>query len=270
MPAPNATAQNATRSDLTGLRAAPKLFPALALIAALHLFTFAAHAKYIGADPAPTQAVSPPMDASGTSISLTEGNLTDRQTLAVINPNGELTHGLVFSVTYNSYNADGSSAQIDTVMGNGWTHSFNLFLFNQLGSMFRYGSDGRVTKFRTAAGGTFVADTGYFETMVKNPDGSFTITQKDKTQWTYASIPGTPFLVGGPVFRLTQIKRLGFKSEVQHVENGSGKRRGWFWGNMVWRMRYELPTLKRNQALHHRGAACAGLERRGDRSGAGS
>jgi hypothetical protein len=49
------------------------------------------------------------------------------------------------SLVYNSYNADGSRATVDTVLGYGWTHSYNIFLFNQLDAMFRYDADGRVT-----------------------------------------------------------------------------------------------------------------------------
>src|SRR5260221_5069608 len=124
-------------TKIIGRRPGSSLLPAIALLAALHLFSAVTQAKYIGADPAPTQVVPSPADASGTAISLTEGNLTDRQTFAVVNPNGSLTHGLAFSAAYNSRDADGSHVQLDTVMGYGWTHSFNVFLFNQLGSMVR-------------------------------------------------------------------------------------------------------------------------------------
>src|SRR5262249_185975 len=90
-------------------------------------------------------------------------------------------------------------------------------LFSQLSSVFRYDGDGRVTKYNidpaAISPGTmlgpflpaYTSDTGYFETLVSNPNGTFTLTQKDKTRFTFASIPNTPFLVGGPVFRLTQI-----------------------------------------------------------------
>jgi YD repeat-containing protein len=121
-------------------------------------------------------------------------------------------------MTYNSRDADGSRAQLDTGMGYGWTHSYNIFLFSQLSAMFRYDGDGRVTKYTIdpAAGSpgptlapfpsVYKSDTGYFERLVKNADGTFTLTQKDQTKWTFALIPNTPFFVGGPVYRLTKIE----------------------------------------------------------------
>ena len=110
-----------------------------------------------------------------------------------------------FFLAYNSYNADGSRAQIDTVMGYGWTHSYNIFLFSQRGHMFRMDGNGRVIKYQLGAGGAFTTATGYFETLVKNPDGSFTLKQKDGTVFRFVFILNTPFLVGGPVYRLTTI-----------------------------------------------------------------
>ena len=169
-------------------------------------------AKYIGGDPAkcPTCPCATcsrlsVMERSDTtsSISRTEGNLMDW--LAISNVKSSTGPTLSLSWVYNSYNADGSRATVDTVAGYGWTHSYNIFLFSQLGSMFRYDGEGRVTRYALGAGGTFTASTGYFETLVKNPDGSFTLTQKDKTVYKFESIVGTPFLVGGPVWRVTSM-----------------------------------------------------------------
>jgi RHS repeat-associated protein len=167
-----------------------------------------AQAKYIGADPAkcPTckcagcnrPSLAERSDTSS-AISRTEGNLTEWAGISTIK------NTLDLSLTYNSYNADGSRATVDTVVGYGWTHAYNVFLFSQLGSMFRYDADGRVTRYTLGAGGSFTAATGYFETLVKNPDGSFTLTKKDKTVYIFKSIAGTLFLVGGPVWRLTSI-----------------------------------------------------------------
>jgi YD repeat-containing protein len=119
-----------------------------------------------------------------------------------VDPNGSSTIKLGF--VYNSYNADGSRAIVDTVMGYGWTHSYNIFRFSQAGVMFRWDGNGRVTRYGLGPGGTFIAAPGYFETLVRNGSG-FTITQKDQTKYNFAQIPGTPFLVGGPVYRLTSM-----------------------------------------------------------------
>jgi YD repeat-containing protein len=107
-----------------------------------------------------------------------------------------------FSLVYNSYNADGSRAQIDSGLGYGWTHSYNTFLFNLLGNMFRMDGTGRITKYQYQHGGTFVAAAGYFETLTNNLDGTFTILTKDGTRFLFAQVPNTPFLFFGPVYRL--------------------------------------------------------------------
>ena len=178
------------------------------------LFPQNAAAKYIGADPARrggpcscscSCAATPGLEPSNTSsaISRTEGNLMEQVDLSRIT--GGSGASILFTAVYNSYNADGSRAQVDTVMGFGWTHSYNIFLFNQLGAMFRFDGDGRVTRYGLGLGGTFIAQPGDFETLVRNPDGTFTLTQTDQTVFTFASIPGTPFLVGGPVYMLTSI-----------------------------------------------------------------
>ena len=181
----------------------------LLLLLALALAAWPSHAsaKDIGADPPRcgscatcNNCARPPVDepsSTGTSISRTEGNLSERVPLS--------HSGTPMTLAYNSYNADTSRAQVDTVMGYGWTHSFNTFLFSQLGSMFRFDGDGRVTRYKAGPGGTYTAAPGYFETLARNPDGSFTLRQKDGTVFTFAAIPGTPFLVVGPVYRLTKI-----------------------------------------------------------------
>src|SRR6516225_3741984 len=140
---------------------------------------------------------------TSSNISDSNGNLTERLEISRIT--GGSGANISFTAAYNSYNADNSRAQLDTVMGYGWTHSFNTFLFSQLGAMFRYDGAGRVTRYKLGPGGTFIAAAGYFETLVKNPDGSFTLTKKDQTTYKFATTPGTPFLVGGPVLRLTTI-----------------------------------------------------------------
>jgi RHS repeat-associated protein len=90
-------------------------------------------------------------------------------------------------------------------MGYGWTHSYNILLFSQLGHMFRMGADGRVTKYKLGPGGTFTATSGDFETLVRNPDGTFTLREKHGTTFRFAIVPGTPFFVVGPVWRLVSI-----------------------------------------------------------------
>ena len=180
----------------------------IAVLISLALLAESARAKFIGPDPpagcpscgcncsgAPSRSVG---SDTSTNISATEGNLTERVPVLTVPSTLDL------SFVYNSYNADGSRATVDTVMGYGWTHTYNVFLFSQSGLTFRYDGEGRVTRYGLGPGGTYVAATGYFEVLAAS-GGGFTITQKDQTIYTFAQIPGTPFLVGGPVYRLTSI-----------------------------------------------------------------
>jgi RHS repeat-associated protein len=127
---------------------------------------------------------------TGTTISRTEGNLTERVLLSRIMSASGPT--ISFALTYNSYDADGTHSVVDSAgLGYGWTHSYNIFLFQQAGSMFRYGSDGRVTEYTLNSTGTYTAAPGYFETLVQNADGSFTLTQKGRTVFTFAVVPNS-------------------------------------------------------------------------------
>lgn len=171
-----------------------------------------AEAKYVGGQPpkpgcscACSCAAPAVGERSNTSssVSRTEGNLTETVPITFLRSAFGRTVDLSF--TYNSYDADGSQANVDTVAGYGWTHSYNIFLFSQLGAMFRYDGEGRITRYAVAPGG-FAPSTGYFEIFTKTGSSSFTITKKDQTVYTFASVPGTPFVLGGPVYRLMQIQ----------------------------------------------------------------
>lgn len=141
---------------------------------------------------------------TSTTPSRTERNLME--TVPILAVRSRFGPTINLSFTYNSYNADNSQATLDTVAGYGWTHSYNLFLFSQLGSMYRYDGDGRVTRYALNSNGAgYTTAPGYFETLVKTGGTTFTITEKTQTVYTFEYIPGTPFVLGGPVYRLTQI-----------------------------------------------------------------
>ena len=141
---------------------------------------------------------------TSTAPSRTERNLME--TVPILDVRSRFGPTIDLSFTYNSYNADNSQATLDTVAGYGWTHSYNIFLFSQLGSLFRYDGDGRVTRYEISSNGSgYIAAPGYFETLVKTGATTFTITKKDQTVYTFAYISGTPFVLGGPVYRLTEI-----------------------------------------------------------------
>ena len=131
-----------------GISRRPWLVPFLTIAIFTLLAATKAPAKDIGADPPQCggcadcatcgrPSVQEPSSA-GTSISRTEGNLSEHVTIARI---ASAAISTILTVVYNSYNADTSRAQIDSVLGVGWTHSFNVFLFVQQGSMFRFDGD---------------------------------------------------------------------------------------------------------------------------------
>jgi len=139
----------------------------------------------------------------GSAVSISEGNLTD--SYSVTSLRSAFGSTLNFSFTYNSYNADGSLGNVDTDMGYGWTHSYNIFLFTQRNQIFMMDDAGRITKYRRVGTNVFKPTAGYFDTLTQNANGTFTLVQKDKAVFNFALIPNTPFLVGGPVYRLTSI-----------------------------------------------------------------
>ena len=185
------------------------LLPGLLLIISQSVYANAV--LTIGADPPDCQTrsecgkcASPNNYLLGSSsIGITEGNLRDSYEATRLKSAFGTT--IDFSLHYNSYNADNSRAAIDTVMGYGWTHSYNIFLFSQSGHIFRMDGSGRVTKYQSNLDGTFTTAPGYFETLVQTSATTFTITTKNKTVFNFALIPNTPFSVNGTVYRLTSI-----------------------------------------------------------------
>ena len=167
----------------------------------------------IGGDPCPTCCQG---QSGGSFVSLTEGNVGDDYHVSQVR--SAFGAAMDFTLIYNSYNADGTRAALDTMIGFGWTHSYNDFLFSQGRDMFRMRGDGRIIRYALSSGGTYRTSAGYFETLVKNPDGSFDVTTKFQTDYHYESIPNTPFLVAGPVLRLTSIThRNGNRTLVGYV-----------------------------------------------------
>jgi RHS repeat-associated protein len=169
-----------------------------------------AHATYIGSDTPDVClkcGAKPTRQPAGkVNTSLSEGNL--REDYPVVTVTSAYGPTLPFTLTYNSYNADGSRAQLDTGLGFGWTHTYDTLLFQQRGQMFRLGADGRVTQYYqnySGGGGSYVSDTGYFETLTKQPDGTYVVTNKNQSWWRYGLVSNSPFLIAGPVYQLIQM-----------------------------------------------------------------
>ncbi len=153
------------------------------------------------------------------AISLSEGNLTETYHVSALKSAPGPT--IDFFLTYNTYNADDSRERVDTGLGFGWTHSYNIFLFHDKGDLFRMDGDGRVTKYEQEPDGIFRPTSGYFEALVQNPDGTFTLTQKDQSVFTFAQIPRTRFPFTGPVFRLISIVDRNNNTTTLSYSNGN-------------------------------------------------
>jgi len=163
-------------------------------------------AAYIGGEPPSLCPVcgTPNYYSTGTKgLGYTEGN--HREAIPILTARSDFGPTLELNLTYNSYNADGSHATLNTGLGFGWTHSYNAFLFRQVANVFRMDGDGRTEKFQAGPQNSFTSDTGYFETLTNNPDGSFTLVTKDRTIYQYAAVPNSPILVGGPVYQLQSV-----------------------------------------------------------------
>jgi RHS repeat-associated protein len=89
----------------------------------------------------------------------------------------------VFARSYNSQDAYSGP------MGAGWTHWYNIYLtVDGSGNAGIKQADGHTDYYAPAAGGAYTAQTvGLFNTLVKNSDGSFTLTFKNQTTFNFSS-----------------------------------------------------------------------------------
>ncbi|MCK4785698.1 MAG: hypothetical protein KAV87_18225, partial [Desulfobacteraceae bacterium] len=158
-------------------------------------------------------------DSGGSFISQTEGNLGESYSVFTVkNASGPVFD---FTLFYNSYLADGSQASMNTIMGTGWTHSYNIFLVEQRRQIFKIGPTGRTAKFRRGPGGTYLSTQGHHTTLVKNPGGSFTLTLKEGTRYNFQKIIPAPFFFKSTPWMLTSvIDRNGNTTTLQY--NGDG------------------------------------------------
>ncbi|NJO16289.1 MAG: hypothetical protein HC877_11210 [Thioploca sp.] len=169
----------------------------------------------------------PQCEASGGSaISYSEGTLRDDYSVTSLTSQAGCQKGkrntLDLVLNYASYNADLEKASVNTVLGFGWTHSYNLFLFKQRGHMFRKDEEGRTTKFTRQPGTSpiqYKPSEGYFENMVKNPDGTFTITYKDGTHEKYQRFSTSPYFAKSPLYQLVErVDRNGNTTTLAYTD----------------------------------------------------
>jgi RHS repeat-associated protein len=136
-------------------------------------------------------------------ISLTRGNLFSTSPIASVGTGSGAN--VRFSLSYNSYSADGSKALVNMGLGYGWTHAYNRYLFLQRGHFFRADGNGAITEYPHIPGTVFPSTDNWFETLVDNGNGTYTVIDKDRTREIFGPVNNTPFLVGGPVLRLKSI-----------------------------------------------------------------
>jgi RHS repeat-associated protein len=139
-------------------------------------------------------------------VSLIEGAMGDDY--SVVNLKGGNGGNLNLSLYFHSHNAYFEMGNaVNTSLGLGWTHTYNKFLFRQRGRMFRNNEKGRTTIFTRIPGSSpaqYRPTEGYFETMVRNSDGTFTITYEDGIIEDYARIPNSPYFYKSYLYHLTE------------------------------------------------------------------
>lgn len=90
--------------------------------------------------------------------------------------------GRGFSFSFiRSYN---SQDRTDGPLGIGWTHTYNISLFEDDNVTVRWG-DGKAETWVPDGGGGYTPMEGVFDTLVKNPDDTFTITRKDLIEYHF-------------------------------------------------------------------------------------
>lgn len=82
----------------------------------------------------------------GSFVSTSFGTMGE--TYPVVNARSANGAGLELSLYYASYIADGEKASLNTVMGFGWSHSYNIFLFTQGLDLYKASPGGLVTKYQ--------------------------------------------------------------------------------------------------------------------------
>jgi RHS repeat-associated protein len=161
----------------------------------------------------------------GSAISYSEGTLRDDYSVTSLTTQSGCQGGksstLDLVLSYASYNADLEKAAVNTSLGFGWTHSYNVFLFKQRGHLFRKDEQGRTTKFTRQPGTSptqYKPSKGYFENMVKNPDGTVTVTYKDGTHEKYQRFSTSPYFAKSPLYQLIErVDRNGNTTTLTHI-----------------------------------------------------
>jgi YD repeat-containing protein len=141
-----------------------------------------------------------PVNEGSGFLSLTEGNLGDSYDVVTVGSTLDLR------LFYNTSMADGYKAAVYTTMGFGWTHSYNIYLTEYRFDLYLTGGSGRTTKFKIQPDRkTYKPVRGDYQQLVKNPDGTLTMTLKDGTTYDFKRFIPSPFPLVSPPYLLTKI-----------------------------------------------------------------
>ena len=167
----------------------------------------------------------------GSALSLTEGNLID--SVPVVSTRNGTGTTLNLALTYNSYLADSSQGGVTTVLGRGWTHTYNIFLIEYRRNIFKVSASGRTTKYSYAGTG-YIPDKGHFDTLTKNPGNIFTLRTKGGTEYTFKQIsPPPPYYVQAVPYVLTSIEDRNGNVTLLTYANGLLSQVADAWGRVI-------------------------------------
>lgn len=114
----------------------------------------------------------------GSSANVASGNLFNSQSLFSTNGTGLAAN---ISLYYNSLDSHSAS------LGTGWSHSYDISLKqNSNGSVVLHEGSGK-RKLYTLSNGVYASQPGDYATLVKNSNGTFTLTQKDGTKYNFTA-----------------------------------------------------------------------------------
>ncbi|MBZ0171698.1 MAG: hypothetical protein K8E66_04895, partial [Phycisphaerales bacterium] len=107
---------------------------------------------------------------------------------------------------YDSGKADGSIGWIQTVLGRGWTHNYNLYLISRSQQVFCADGTGRMALFSRRFDGTFSGAKGETRTLARPDAGTFVLDDVSGSRMTFRLFDPQPWPEAGELFQLTQIR----------------------------------------------------------------
>jgi YD repeat-containing protein len=162
------------------------------------------------------------IDASGEDVSITGEDSTFVE--PIVSATGANGVGLDLSLVYQTAVADGEVGTVATGLGYGWSHSYNVLIFQQSRDLFRLDANGIITRYRSAgrrSGGTYVPTRGNRESVTYNGNSIDIEMFVGGAVWHFEKIPGNPVRVGASEpWMLKHITDRNGNETVLTYENG--------------------------------------------------